>query len=230
MPSLAIGEPEQHVSSDIAADFVDLALKHDWPKVQELSPEEVKVFFDTVTAAGLEPTKVILGRLVGHYLNDENRRSGETYPINRMNPYKVLGREGGDDYFATGWLDEALRIVQRREDHQKLIQTVRQEIQRSIPLKPIQLTVESDMLKEYPPRVNHSYFVDHTHDDSTLSSCVGVHDHCNGWMDRGRSSMTHDVLLCRSCHLRVPFSRDIKTYGELRKVLAAKYAQVHASH
>ena len=37
-----------------------------------------------------------------------------------------------------------------------------------------------------------------------------------------------DVIVCRGCHLRVLFPKKIKTYGELRQVLASKFAQVPA--
>ena len=212
--------------TEIAASFVDLALKHDWGKVKELPTDEIQTLFATVSAAGFEPTKVVLGKLVGHYRDQDGSSTGETYPINSSCPYKVVSRDGNDHYHATGWLDRALYFARRGTDRQERIKAIQHEIERSIPLKPIQLTAEGDLLREYPP--SGDYFVDHTRDDCELSSCVGVHDYCNSWMDRARATKTHDAIVCRGCHLRVLFPKEIKTYGQLREVLESKFTQVSA--
>lgn len=211
-------------TTEIATSFVDLALKHDWDEVKELPATEAQILFATVSAAGFEPTKVVPGKLVGHYRYQDGSSTGETYPINSFCPYKVISRDGDDHYHATGWLDHALYFTRRRRgtDRQERIEAIQHEIERSVPLKPIQLTAEGDLLREYPPSGN--YFVDHTRDNRELGSCVGVHEYCNGWMDRTRATATHDAIVCRGCHLRVLFPNEIKTYGELRQALAFKFA------
>lgn len=210
------------IAISIEERFVDIALKYDWEKVKELSDEEVQVLLETVSAAGFEPKSVVPGKLKGDYLEQNGSRTGDTYPINELCPYKVVSQEDGDDYFATGWLDEALcRVVhaRNREDSQQLIEAIRSGIERSIPLQPVQLTSEGDLLREYPPSVHGEYFVDHTRDTNKLNSCVGVHMYCGGWMDRNRATKTRDAIVCRSCHLRVLFPKEVKTYGELRRAL-----------
>ena len=213
-------------TTEIAVSFVDLAFKHDWSKIKKLPADEVEILFATVSAAGFEPTKIVLGKLVGHYRDQDGSSTGETYPINSHCPYKVISRDGDDHYHATGWLDRALYFAKRGTDRQERIKAIQHEIERSVPLKPIQLTAEGDLLREYPP--SGDYFVDHTRDDRELSSCVGVHDFCNSWMDRTRATKTHDAIVCRDCHLRVLLPKEIKTYGELRQVLASKFVQVPA--
>lgn len=213
-------------TTDIAASFVDLALKYDWGKVKELPNDEVQVLFETVSAAGFEPQKVVPGKLVGHYRDQDGDRTGGTYSINSTCPYKVISRGGYDHYHATGWLDCALRHARIGTNRQQLIEVIQRELERSVPLEPVQLTSEGDLLQEYPP--SGSYFVDHSRDDRELSSCVGVHMHCNGWMDRHRATNAHDAIVCRSCHLRVIFPKEIKTYGELRQALATKFVEVPA--
>ncbi|OGI16355.1 MAG: hypothetical protein A2Z52_01790 [Candidatus Moranbacteria bacterium RBG_19FT_COMBO_42_6] len=66
------------------------------------------------------------------------------------------------------------------------------------------------------------YFVNHARDEHNLESTVGLHEYCNGWMDRQRSTKTHDIIVCRKCHLRIPFPKEIKTYGEFRQAMADK--------
>lgn len=212
-------------TSEIATAFVDLALKYDWSKTKELPDAEVQVIFATVSAAGFEPTKVVPGKLVGHYRDQDGSSTGETYPINGYCPYKVISRDG-DHYHATGWLDRAIHFARRESDREERIKAIQHEIERSVPLKPIQLTAEGDMLREYPP--SGDYFVDHTRDSRELSTCVGVHDFCNCWMDRTRATNTHDAIVCRGCHLRVLFPKEIKTYGQLREHMEPKFAQVSA--
>jgi len=203
------------------------------------------VFFEIVSAAGLNPKKVTLGRLVGNYLDQDGSKTGENYPINGLSPFKVVNQEGNDHYFATGWLDDAMcRVVfggikqsatravygflpeGKEEPFKETVEAIRLEIERSIPLNPIRLTTEGDMLEEYPPSVNNSWFVNHTRDNNELRDCVGIHKYCGGWIDRHRATTTRDAVVCRACHLRVLFPKEVKTYGELRQVLARQFASV----
>lgn len=216
---------------DVATRFVDLTLKYKrWDDVKTFPTDEVQILFETVSAAGFNPKRVVLGKLRGDYLDQDGSATGETYPINGLCPFKVLNQKDESHYFATGWLDCALRRVvygsmRQAENREKLIGVMTEEIRRSVPLTPIQLTPEGDMLKEYPPSTvafGLEYFVNHTRDDKEVSCCVGIHDHCDCWMDRRGATETHDAIICRGCHLRVLFSKEVKTYGDLRKALAAK--------
>lgn len=213
----------------IASRFVDLVKRSDWGKLwagkEVLSKVDIQVLFETVEAAGFKPKKVVFGKLKVDYLDEERRATGKTYPINSSCPYKVIGQYNGAHYLATGWLDSMVYLVIQERDKGRLIKKVRQEIERSVPLKPIQMTPEGDMLEEYPPSGDSSYFVDHTRDDHELTSCVGLHSYCNGWIDRNRATKTHDALSCRKCHMRVLFPKEVKTYGEFRQVMAAKIKQ-----
>lgn len=223
-------------TKNIVVSFVELVLKYEqWKKVKKLSNDEVQVLFETVSAAGFEPKKIVLGKLKGDY-HDQDGRTGETYPINKLCPYKVISQEGSDYYFATGWLDCAFcRVVfgasRKGEDHQKLIEAICVEIKRSVPFQPIQLTPEGDLLQEYPRQPLSSgleYFVDHARDNHELTSCVGVHKYCGGCVYRHRATNIDDALVCRACHLRVLFPKKVKTYGELRQALASRRVQVPA--
>jgi len=216
-------------TSVIASRFVDLALKHKWWAGVKLPSDEVQVFFEIISAAGFEPKAVVPGKLRGYYLEQDGSRTGETYPINNFCPYKVVSQEDNDHYFATGWLDYALRhaVSHKGEDRERLAEAIRREIERSVPLQPIQLTPEGDLLREYPLSVHGGrYFIDHTRDEYELSSCVGIHDNCDSWVDRARATKTHDAIICRGCHLRILFPKEIKTYGELRQALTSKFVQV----
>lgn len=218
----------------LATQFVDLALNYErWDEIKELPADEVRVLVETVAAAGFRPTSVVPGKLRGHYLDEDGSRTRETYSINSSCPYKVICQNGDDYFFATGWLDSALyRVLRNRRDgadRQQLIEVLRQEIERSVPLEPIRLTAEGDLLHEDPPsaRIN-GYLADHTRDDHKLISCAGVHAYCNGYVDRGHVMEMQDALLCRKCHLRVLFPREIQTYGELRQLLASRLSRAPA--
>jgi hypothetical protein len=213
-----------------ASSFVDLVLKHDnWDKIRKLPAKDVRLLFDIVSAAGFEPREVVPGKLKGDYLDQDGSRTGKTYPINDSCPFTVIDQEDDEDYFATGWLDCAFRRVlfgasRQKESREELITAIAAEIERSVPLPPIQLTRDGDSLSEYPPNPLQidpfEYFIDHTRDDRKLSLCVGVHQHCNGWMDRQSATKTHDALICRRCHIRVLFPKEVVTYGELRQALS----------
>ncbi len=221
-------------TANIAASFVDLVLKHErWDQISELPADEVEVFLSTVTAAGLDPESVVPGKLRGNYREQDGSSTGDTYPINGLCPFKVVSQAGGDHYLATGWLDCALRRVVKRqnEDRDRLIEAIALEIERSVPLTPVPLTPEGDLLQEYPPSIHGfglQYFVEHTRNENKLGSCVGVHAHCNCWMDRCGATGTHDAIVCRGCHLRVLFPREVETYGELRQALTPKGVEASA--
>ncbi|MFZ2038661.1 MAG: hypothetical protein WAV11_01880 [Minisyncoccia bacterium] len=221
---------------EIAKNFVNLVLKHaDWKEVKELPADEVQVFFDTVSAAGLKPKQVVIGKLLSNY-RDMDGPTKETYPINHLCPYKVIGQDGKDDYFATGWLDCALRFVfgnskptYGNKDEVVvfvgLVKALNAEIERSIPLQPIQITADGDILEERHPTTRtfgFEFFVDHTRDDSLLESWCGVHKYCGRQIDRVCATETKDAILCRGCYLRVLFSKEIKTYGALRQEIAKR--------
>lgn len=216
---------------EVATRFVDLALKYGrrWFEMKTLPAEEVEILFDVVSAAGFKPEGVVLGMLRGNHRDEDGSKTGETFPVNELCSYKVVNKtreKYEDDYSATRWLDDALRRVvlgfrwTEQEDRETLIKVMIQGIERSVPLEPIQITAEGDVLLEYPPGTHGFGSDDHTRDDHKLDGTVGVHKYCNGWMDRKRATETRDVIMCRLCNLRVYFSREVKTYGELRKALA----------
>lgn len=216
-------------SGVIAEKFVDFALAKDWEKlwagVEELSAEETRLLFEMVSAAGFNPKSIVLGKLRGEYRDQDGSRTGETYGVNNFCPYKVINEEDHDHFFATGWFSSILSRVVRKnfrwkeESREEKIEAVKSEIERSIPLKPIQLTRDGDMLLEYPPSMQSSFFVDHTRDDEELSSCVGIHKYCGGWIDRCGVTKTHDAFVCGTCYIRVLFPKEVKTYGELRQAM-----------
>ncbi len=211
-------------AQEVAAAFVDLALNHRrWDGHVALDEAEVHVLLRTVVAAGFEVSAVVPGRLRGRYRDQDGSATGETYAINGLCPYKALDEDGKDDYAASTWLDRLLWQVispanrygcEQRGGYRAVVAA---EIARSVPLTPVQLTPEGDLLCEYPPRG--SGFVDHSRDDKALTTCVGVHKYCSGYMDRVRATARHDAILCRSCGLRVLFPRTVQTYGELRAAL-----------
>lgn len=211
-------------TTDVAMRFVDLVLKYQqWNEVKTLPADEMRVFLETVSAAGFNAGAVVPGKLVG---------ANETFPINSHCPFKVIDQEDHDYRFATGWLNCAfqrvvLDAITLKKSRDQCIKVIASEIERSVPLKPIYLTLAGDMLGEYPPKKNESgdyeYFVDHTRDEHRLDRCsgVGVHRYCNGWMDRHRATERHDAIVCRKCYLRVLFQKECVTYGELRKTLGS---------
>lgn len=223
-------------TTDVATNFVDLVLRYkkQWNEIQTLSEDEVQILFDTVSAAGFDPVSVVPGKLVGHYRDQDGSRTGDTFPINSLCPFEVVVPKVEDHYFATGWLDCALRrviygVTSQSESRGELIEKIAREIERSVPLEPIPLTPEGDLLRESSPGIRGfglRYFIKHTRDENSLGSCVGVHKYCDGWMDRKRATKTHDAIVCRECHLRVLFPKEVETYGDLRRELAVSHTQV----
>ncbi|TSC71208.1 MAG: hypothetical protein G01um101449_63 [Parcubacteria group bacterium Gr01-1014_49] len=223
----------QSASPDIiavATSFVNLLFKEDWGET-ELTPAEVEVLFATVSAAGFNPKEVVKDGL-----SDEVSHTD----------YHVIDQSGHVHAAATNWLNRAffctsmyrsklippkrLWVPGQVDCRENAIDAIKTEIERSIPLEPIQLTPDGERLREFPynPTLNGfsrppvQAFVDHTRDEHEFRGEVGIHDYCEGRMKRIRVAETRDALICGRCHLRVLFPKEVQTYGELRGFLAAK--------
>lgn len=59
-------------------------------------------------------------------------------------------------------------------------------------------------------------------DIDIISGCFAIHWICNGFVDIKEVSETHNMILCRKCHLRIVIPNTIKTYGELKKYFSGK--------
>lgn len=223
----------------VVSQFLDLALKYKWNEVEKLAADEVQVLLGLVRAAGFKVEAVVFGRLRGDYLEQDGISTGATYPINSFCPFKVTNESGGNHYLATGWLDCALKLAVRRageevvEDadwRQDRIYALVTVIKESLPLIPVQLTPEGDLLEECPPSLHFGgleYFVKHSRDEDQITGSVGVHKYCGGWMNRNRATENHDSIICSGCHLRVLFPKEVRTYGDLREALTPE--QVRAT-
>lgn len=215
-------------SDNLVSQFIDLVRCKKWHKIEELPANEMQIILKMVRLAGFEPKAIVPGRLRGDYLDQDGSKTGQTFSINSYSPFKVISQNGSENYFSTGWLDCAFRRVLEScgETRQQLIRAIELEIERSIPLVPIQITPEGDMLCECPPSLRSryfEYFVDHTRDKDVLEYSVGVavHMYCNNSMGRGRATKELDAIICRGCGLRVLFPKEVKTYGDLRQAFAS---------
>lgn len=81
-------------------------------------------------------------------------------------------------------------------------------------LQPIELTAEGDRLLECP------CVSMHTKDADQMHFTPGIHEHCGGKIERKKSSVTYDVLVCTTCYLRISIPKHVRTYGELRERLS----------
>lgn len=216
--------------TDSVKALITIALGRDWHRTAELPSEEVETLFRIVRAGGFEPKKLVPGKLLIPCRELGPGSTGKTVAVNDTCPYKVIGQDDTDDRRATGWLNSILRLAGNYGSWvpgkvmcpEGLVTEVMREIDRSVPLKPIQLTLDDDSLKECPPPITDSYFVDHTRDHFQLGSCVGIHNKCGGWVYRKLATEANDTLDCKGCIFRTTFTNDIGTYGGLRQFFAAK--------
>lgn len=126
---------------DLVAVFInEVWARTDW-RDGNISPKaavcEIKTFSDTVHAAGFNVAIVIPGKL---------ELDNQAY---QLCPYKAVDDKGNDDYFATAWLDAALRLVlsetKNKKSKAELIEMICSEIRRIRSLKP-QLMFEGELL------------------------------------------------------------------------------------
>jgi hypothetical protein len=217
--------------NDIAVRFVTTVRM--FQKERELKPElfseeDRELLLAVAKAAGFECFGIVPKKIVGHYREQGGERTGETYPINATCPFTILSRDDdfrireesrvNDHVGATSWLDRTVAFVhQNREckENSALAADVAEIIMDSIPLEPIVLDGFGNRLREYPPEAG----MKHTRDQDKISSTIGVHVLCNGWVDMKPSSKDWHAIVCRCCHLRIQIPAHLKTYGDLRKYL-----------
>lgn len=223
---LSPNQIRHYLKKFIADLFIEMVSKYNKNQSDKIQPsrEDEQIIFELVSAAGFKASHVNTGRLLGKYF-DQDGATGETYKINSHCQFKVVNSNSDDYYFATGWLDCAWRVANDKD-----IDRLKEEIERSIPFAPIYLTSEEDTLVENPPRTTdlarYEHFVDHTKDVSKLPFLsIGIHNYCDGAVERIRTSEKFSSLVCRKCCLRVTIPAEIKTYGELRQHMESKLSK-----
>lgn len=206
--------------------FVDLILKHRGKRGQlrarlkSLSFKERDVLLRLVQDAGFSADRLVRGKVVGHI-----GAKREKFLINNVCPFKVVDRDGGDLYFATGFLNCAIWYagepkVLRRKKRAEIVGYLETAVEDSRPFDPIRLNQKGDFMVSFaraaksfsrPP-----YFVGRLkdHDEIGTSIIAGVHAGCGGPMCYSPGKLT-----CRSCDLLVAVPLDVVTYGDIRKAL-----------
>jgi hypothetical protein len=71
-------------------------------------------------------------------------------------------------------------------------------------------TPEGDKLTNYPDVADERWL------QMELSTCVGVHYICNGFVDYLRTSESYSALRCRLCGLRVTFPTGLRNVDALQ--------------
>jgi hypothetical protein len=197
----------------IGNQFVDLIVLSYQGDITLISEYNTQMLFDLLTITGFDPKKVIT--------KAEVCGSGYVPSFKVENAY-------GDDKYATSLLNALSNMVisGRRDYHkdkQSLAEDINEAIRKVIPLEPIKLTPYGDMLCEEDIRVqvNNPDFVlhaKHIQDSDLLRySSIGKHQRCGSILDLRDVSESYNVITCRSCYLRLPITKEIKTYGELRE-------------
>lgn len=214
-------------TENLAALFFHIAQKYNWPETSMIPQDEEQVLLDVVSAAGFEPKKIVVEKLYQYCIGRKGPSPLPFFPINYFCPYQVLDKKGESDYQATGWLNQLLFFASREfADKESAKKRIEHEIWRSIPFKPIIfLTANNALLREPRPQMSGpDFFVSHIKDTQNLSfGIVGIHDRCEGQMERVRESNTHDALHCLRCGLQVAFLRTVVTFGDLRKAMPGNF-------
>ncbi len=198
--------------------FVEIAQAHDWPIITTLTESDIAGFCWVMDKAGFNLSRITIGVLRGH---NDDRNGGGSYVINDVCRCiaEVDSAELGANCFPTGWLNDLLKQVLASDPEDRVAVVVR-EMERSIPLWPIQLTSEGDYLVEVrrtKQAGKYGYLVDHCRDTHRLGPVLGIHKTCGGQIERHITTEHRAALFCRMCLLRHTIPIGIATYGDLRK-------------
>ncbi len=210
----------------IARAFLDLfnKHKHQWehPPVQ-LETEEIQVLKATMVGFP-QVTTLLPGECEHRQIINSGGRC-----IRYTHLFRAVDKDGHICSFPTGWLEH---LINRTQSHNWRIKPtqlmVKAEIERSfLRFKPIRFNREGEMIGERgnpDPEMftEFEYYRDRLHDDDPveLKEHNLIHMVCGGMIARRSVSLTHDVLLCECCNLRLHIPSDAKTYGNLRRHFA----------
>ena len=214
--------------TEIVEAFLNLINKLDSNAYQYLNNEEERVILNLLRATGQKPTKVTVESLIGCILDDDGRKTSQSYIINPRLRLCVHDCEGNISFAMSKWLeifyDHSISYTPKNRRHPDNISILVKIIEESKPLTPIQLTHEGDILEEHYPHAGLEIHHAHVNDKTILSKKLGLHKYCEGEIWRIRVAREYNALYCNSCHLRISFPNIIWTYGELRKYMAQMLA------
>ncbi len=219
----------------ITQQFVEMVASRKFGS-NEFTESELTIFLGIVRDAGFDAKAVTPGFVTSGYIEqDDGNRKWHTYNINEESKVKVIGQDGQDDCFATGWLNDVFKIARsaygNRGAVERIIKQIEKEIENSIPFKPIQLTQEGDMLceKRSEPdthRSSENYLqVKHIRDSHGFDQTMR-HAFCGGKLLIRRTTADHKTIYCGECNLRVSIPIGIKDFGELRDFMNSKFGMV----
>lgn len=201
----------------LAESFVGFVLQVNWSDSQLIFDESTEFLLkDLMSAAGFS-----VQRIGTRYLTELKRVQ-----------VVAFGCDNNNHEFATGWINCAIRLIVLSVEVSNpgkhfLVKRIVEEVNRSVPFKRMRLTRNGDFLCEFPPgprreNVGYRFFVDHTREDSSLISRVGLHEHCWGWIER-LDAQDKSFIVCMGCtDIRVEFPRTVQTFGELRAFLRSQ--------
>jgi hypothetical protein len=153
----------------------------------------------------------------------------ERFPQEFAFPFLVRQETGGGvSKAATAWLDRAYKAVRKSSvDGVAAFQAVIDLIFRIIPLDPIRITKEGDLLVDKDGGMavkegDSGYVLEicclRDHDPlPKKGKMVGTHYLCGGPLMVRESNPEQDALCCYGCFLRITIPKGLATYGDLRK-------------
>jgi hypothetical protein len=214
-------DPQHHVDEIAFRKFVDFVVRireNTWTEVDPI--ERDGVVMTVLRAVGHDASGLVAKNLRGNYFDQDGSRTGETYPINTVCPLTVTSQAVADpcagnpriedDYGATCWLNEAVRVILREKDADSALGSLVELVVKSVPLEPILLTSFGDRLLETRRTENH------VRDTDVIWMNSVRHDRCNGIIEMHPCSEAWRTLACRKCGLRLRVPSSITTFGELR--------------
>ncbi len=88
----------------LANQFIDLAAAKK-SQTSDLALAEIETLLQLVKLAGFNAEKIIPGKIIGTYHDDDDSPTHIISAINSLLKYKVIGHNHEDMIFATGWLE-----------------------------------------------------------------------------------------------------------------------------
>ena len=79
-------------------------------------------------------------------------------------------------------------------------------------MKKILINNEEGFIKPYPEKPSKK-----DEKDTELFSCIGVHEFCEGWIDKTKVSKEYQALHCRRCNLRILTPLSVDTWLKLNE-------------
>ncbi len=173
-----------------------------------------------VEMAGYEIVSLENGKVYGREILDVDE--SRSFVANPLSELRVLGIDENSEpscYLEMLWRRAAGLL--KHPGREEALSYLNNEVTSHVgPFKPVVVSTLGEMISE-----TFSQNYKHDGEETRLANSGRItHGICRSYVDLKLISPTHNALVCRGCHMRIPIPMEVETIGQLRAHFASYFA------